>query len=113
LRWARERGVAHVLIADAIADGVRTAARVASLSSSNPGELARALKMPPWKVKRAQSQARGWSIEGLQRAIGVAAELNADVKGVAASADYALERAVRRIIDIRAETRRDRAVRGR
>ncbi|MGY1603062.1 DNA polymerase III subunit delta [Geodermatophilus sp. SYSU D00815] len=113
LRWALERGVAHVLIADAIADGVRTAARVASLSSSNPGDLARTLKMPPWKVKRAQAQSRGWSIDGLQRAIGVTAELNADVKGAAASADYALERAVRRIIEIRTETRRDRAVRGR
>jgi DNA polymerase-3 subunit delta len=113
LRWALERGVAHVLIADAIADGVRTAARVASLSSSNPGDLARALKMPPWKVKKAQAQSRGWSIDGLQQAIRVAADLNADVKGAAASADYALERAVRRIIEIRTETRRDRAVRGR
>jgi DNA polymerase-3 subunit delta len=106
LRWALERGVAHVLIADAIADGVRTAARVASLSSTNPGELARALKLPPWKVKKAQAQSRGWSIEGLQQAVGVAAELNADVKGAAASADYALERAVRRILTLRAETGR-------
>jgi DNA polymerase III subunit delta len=106
LRWALERGVAHVLIADAIADGVRTAARVASLSSTNPGELARVLKLPPWKVKKAQAQSRGWSIDGLQQAIGVAAELNADVKGAAASADYALERAVRRIVTIRAETGR-------
>jgi DNA polymerase-3 subunit delta len=113
LRWALDRGVAHVLIADAIADGVRTAARVASLSSSNPGDLARALKMPPWKVKKAQAQSRGWSIEGLQQAIGVAAELNADVKGVAASADYALERAVRRIVEIRAATGRGRAGAGR
>jgi DNA polymerase-3 subunit delta len=106
LRWALERGVAHVLIADAIADGVRTAARVASLSTTNPGELARVLKLPPWKVKKAQAQSRGWSIDGLQQAIGVAAELNADVKGAAASADYALERAVRRIVTIRAETGR-------
>jgi DNA polymerase-3 subunit delta len=106
LRWALDRGVAHVLIADAIADGVRTAARVSSLSSTNPGELARVLKLPPWKVKKAQTQARGWSIDGLQQAIGVAAELNADVKGAAASADYALERAVRRILTIRAETGR-------
>jgi DNA polymerase-3 subunit delta len=102
LRWALDRGVAHVLIADALADGVRTAARVASLNTSNIGELARQLKLPPWKVKRAQSQARGWTIDALQQAIGVAAELNADVKGVAASADYALERAVRRMIAIRA-----------
>ncbi|MGY1734215.1 DNA polymerase III subunit delta [Geodermatophilus sp. SYSU D01045] len=109
LRWALDRGVAHVLIADAIADGIRTAARVTSLNTSNTGDLARALKLPPWKVKKAQTQARGWSIEGLQQAIGVAAELNADVKGVAASADYALERAIRRIVDIRATTGRGRA----
>lgn len=106
LRWALDRGVAHVLIADAIADGVRTAARVSSLSTTNPGELARVLKLPAWKVKKAQAQARGWSIDGLQQAIGVAAELNADVKGAAASADYALERAVRRIVAIRSETGR-------
>lgn len=102
LRWALDRGVPHVLVADAIADGVRTAARVASLDTTNVDELARTLKLPSWKVKKAQAQARGWTIDALQQAIGVAAELNADVKGVAASADYALERAVRRIVVIRA-----------
>jgi len=102
LRWALQRGVAHVLLADAIADGVRTAARVSSLNTRDIGDLARTLKLPPWKVKKAQAQARGWSIDGLQQAIVVAAELNADVKGAAASADYALERAVRRIVTIRA-----------
>jgi DNA polymerase-3 subunit delta len=111
LRWALERGVPHVLIADALADGVRTAARVSSLSSTNPGDLARTLKLPPWKVKKAQAQARGWSIDGLQQAIGVVAQLNADVKGAAASADYALESAVRRIVTIRAETGRGGRVR--
>ncbi|MCV2491626.1 DNA polymerase III subunit delta [Geodermatophilus sp. YIM 151500] len=111
LRWALQRGVAHVLVADAIADGVRTAARVSSLASTNPGELARVLKMPPWKVKKAQAQSRGWSIEGLQQALRVAAELNADVKGAAASADYALERAIRRIVAIRAQTGRGSRVR--
>jgi DNA polymerase-3 subunit delta len=111
LRWALQRGVAHVLIADAIADGVRTAARVSSLSTSNVGDLARALKLPPWKVKKAQAQARGWSIDGLQQAIRIAAELNADVKGAAASPDYALERAIRRIVEIRAETGRAGRVR--
>jgi DNA polymerase-3 subunit delta len=111
LRWALQRGVAHVLIADALADGVRTAARVASLNTSNVGDLARILKLPPWKVKKAQSQARGWTIDALQQAIGVTAELNADVKGVAASPDYALERAVRRIVAIRAESARGRDAR--
>jgi DNA polymerase-3 subunit delta len=111
LRWALQRGVAHVLIADALADGVRTAARVASLNTSNIGDLARTLKLPPWKVKKAQSQARGWTIDALQQAIGVTAQLNADVKGAAASPDYALERAVRRIVAIRAESARGRDAR--
>jgi DNA polymerase-3 subunit delta len=111
LRWALQRGVAHVLIADALADGVRTAARVASLNTTNIGDLARTLKLPPWKVKKAQSQARGWTIDALQQAIGVTAELNADVKGAAASPDYALERAVRRIVAIRAESARGRDAR--
>jgi len=109
LRWALQRGVAHVLIADALADGVRTAARVASIGTTNVGDLARTLRLPPWKVKKAQAQARGWSIDGLQQAIGVAAEVNADVKGGAASADYALERAVRRIVEIRAASAGGRA----
>ncbi|GAB3348300.1 hypothetical protein GCM10027300_10160 [Modestobacter lapidis] len=111
LRWALQRGVAHVLIADALADGVRTAARVASLNTNDVGDLARTLKLPPWKVRKAQAQARGWTIDALQQAMGVAAELNADVKGVAASADYALERAVRRIVAIRAESARGRDAR--
>ena len=111
LRWALQRGVAAVLVADAIADGVRTAARVSSLNTSRTADLMRALKMPPWKVKKAQAQSRGWSIDGLQQAIAVTAELNADVKGAAASAEYALERAVRRILAIRAETGRGSRVR--
>ncbi|MCZ2814983.1 hypothetical protein O2W16_02580 [Modestobacter sp. VKM Ac-2984] len=98
-----------MLIADALADGVRTAARVASLNTTNIGELARQLKLPPWKVKKAQAQARGWSIDALQQAIGVAADLNADVKGAAASADYALERAIRRMVEIRAAAAGGRA----
>jgi DNA polymerase-3 subunit delta len=102
-----------VLIADAIADGVRTAARVSSLSTNDVADLARVLKLPPWKVRKAQAQSRGWSIDGLQQAIGVAAELNADVKGAAASPDYALERAIRRIVDIRTETARGRVRVGR
>jgi DNA polymerase-3 subunit delta len=53
--------------------------------------------MPPWKVKRASSQARGWSEAGLREAFGVVAALNADVKGEAVDPGYALERAIRRL----------------
>ena len=50
--------------------------------------------MPPWKVEKAQRQARNWSLPGLAQAIQVAARLNAEVKGVAADPDYAIEKAI-------------------
>ena len=98
LRWAMQLGVAHVLVADALAEGVRTVAKVASAGRGDPFRMAGDLGMPPWKVKRAQGQARGWTPAGLAAAMQVVAALNADVKGVAADADYALERAVLRVV---------------
>ncbi|EWM13006.1 MULTISPECIES: DNA polymerase III subunit delta [unclassified Kutzneria] len=98
LRWAMLLGVPHVLVADALAEGVRTVAKVASAGRGDPFRMAGDLGMPPWKVKRAQGQARGWSPAGLAAAMQVVAALNADVKGVAADADYALERAVLKVV---------------
>ncbi len=103
LRFALSVGVPQVVIADALADGIRTIARVASAGRGDPFSLAKALGMPPWKVKRAQAQSRGWSEPGVRRALGVVADLNADVKGAAADPDYALERAVRQLTEARAQ----------
>jgi DNA polymerase-3 subunit delta len=98
LRWAMQLGVPHVLVADALADAVRTVARVSAVGRADPFSLAGPLGMPPWKIKKAQGQARGWDQSGLADAMQVVAGLNADVKGVAADADYALERAVLKIV---------------
>jgi DNA polymerase-3 subunit delta len=105
LRYALDEGVPHVVIADALADGVRTIARVASAGRGNEYQLAQKLGMPPWKVKRAQSQSRGWTETGVRRALRVVAVLNADVKGEAANPGWALERAVRRLAQARAAAR--------
>ncbi len=102
LRWALSIGVPHVVIADALADGVRSIARLTAAGRGNPYELAQQLGMPPWKVKRAQGQARGWTEPGLRRALGVVADLNADVKGVAADPGYAIERAIGQLSAARA-----------
>jgi len=102
LRWALSIGVPHVVIADALADGVRSVARLSAAGRGNPYELAQQLGMPPWKVKRAQSQARGWTEPGLRRALSVVADLNADVKGAAVDPGYALERAIDRLVAARA-----------
>lgn len=94
LRWALQLGVPHVLVADALADAVRTVARVSAAGRGDPYRLASQLGMPPWKVKKAMAQSRGWETDGLAEAMQLVAGVNADVKGVAADADYALERAV-------------------
>ncbi|HTZ42258.1 MAG TPA: DNA polymerase III subunit delta [Jatrophihabitans sp.] len=101
LRWALNVGVPAVVIADALADGVRTVARVLGAGPGDPFRLAPALGMPPWKVKRARTQSRGWAEPGLRQALAVVAALNADVKGNAADAEYALESAVRKVASAR------------
>ncbi|KAA8887482.1 DNA polymerase III subunit delta [Nocardia colli] len=100
LRWANDRGVPHVLLADALADSVHTIARVGSAGRGDPFKLAQQLGMPPWKVKKAQAQARSWTPTTIGSALQVVATLNADVKGGAADANYALEHALTQILDL-------------
>ncbi|MEV6306710.1 DNA polymerase III subunit delta [Actinoplanes sp. NPDC051861] len=94
LRWALHVGVDPVPIADALADGVRTVARVASAGRGNPYQLASTLGMPAWKIQRAQERSRGWTPEGLIDAMRAAADCNAAVKGGAEDRGFALEQAV-------------------
>jgi DNA polymerase III subunit delta len=101
LRWAMQLGVPHVLVADALADGVRTVARVAGAGRADPYRLSSELGMPTWKVRKALSQSRGWHPAGLVAAMQVVADVNADVKGVAVDGDYALQRAVLRLAEAR------------
>jgi DNA polymerase-3 subunit delta len=94
LRWALQVGVDPVPIADALADGVRTVARVAAAGRGNAYQLASSLGMPAWKIERAQRQARGWSAAGLAAAMQATAVCNAEVKGGSDDRGYALERTV-------------------
>ncbi|MBB4682518.1 DNA polymerase III subunit delta [Amycolatopsis jiangsuensis] len=103
LRWAMQLGVPHVLVADALADAVRTIARVSAAGRGNPNQMAGELGMPPWKIRKAQGQSRGWGQDGLAAAMRVVARLNAEVKGAAADADYALERAVVEVVTAKGE----------
>ena len=65
LRWALHVGVDPVPIADALADGIRTVARVSSAGRGSAYQLAGSLGMPAWKIERAQRQSRGWTPDGL------------------------------------------------
>ncbi|SBS79437.1 DNA polymerase III delta [uncultured Mycobacterium sp.] len=106
LRWAMIAGVPHVVLADALAEALHTIARVGPLSG-DPYRLAGELGMPPWRIQKAQKQSRRWSRDKVATAIRLVARLNADVKGVAADADYALEDAVRKVAHLAAGSGRD------
>jgi DNA polymerase III subunit delta len=102
LRWALATGTSPVLISSALASGLRTLGLVGSVGrglSSNA--LAGELGMPPWKIDKARQQLRGWNAAGLAAAHAAVAEADAQVKGEAASADYALERAITTIVSCR------------
>lgn len=99
LRWAMLSGEPHVVLADALAEAVHTIARVGPLHG-DPYQLAGELGMPPWRVQKAQKQSRRWSRDRVAEALRVVAALNADVKGAAADADYALEAAVRKVAEL-------------
>lgn len=102
LRWAMMRGEPLVVLADALAEAVHTIGRVGPLSG-DPYRLASQLGMPPWRVQKAQKQARRWTRETVAVAMKVVAELNANVKGAVADADYALESAVRQVAELVAD----------
>ncbi|CNE17927.1 Putative DNA polymerase III delta subunit [Mycobacterium tuberculosis] len=102
LRWALATGVAPVLIVSALAQGVRGLAKVGGAPRGARGAaLAKDLGMPPWKIDRVQKQLRGWSGDGVARALAAVAEADEAVKGGAADPAYALEKTVATIVAAR------------
>ncbi len=103
LRWALAVGVSPVLITSGLAQGVRLLGRVGSAPKGQPdAAVAAGAGMPPWKVDRVRQQLRGWTPEGVGRALAVVARADAQVKGEGTSAGYALEVAIRDIVACRA-----------
>jgi len=101
LRWAMAIGTAPVLITSALARGIRTIGQVGTSRGKSTDELAAELGIPAWKIDKIRQQLRGWSSAGLAQAHSAVAQADADVKGEGASAGYALERAVRVIVESR------------
>lgn len=102
LRWALDAGTAAVLITSAFAGSARGLARLVSAPRGmRDADLAREVGVPPWKLRSLRDQARGWSEAGLSRAIRAVAQADADIKGAASDASYALERLVLTITALR------------
>lgn len=103
LRWALASGSGGPGVVGALASTLRGLAKLQSAPRGmGPADLARDLGVPPWKVDLLRRQLRGWTPDGLARALTIAAEADAAVKGGAVSAEYALERA---LVDIGAARR--------
>lgn len=102
LRWAIDGGTAAVLVTSAFAGGARGLARYkGAVRGMGEADLAREVGVPTWKIRTIRDQSRGWSDQGLSRAIRAVAQADADVKGAAGDASYALERLVLTITALR------------
>ncbi len=104
LRWALDSGTPTVLLPSAFAGGLRGLARLMSAPRGlRDADLAREAGVPPWKLRVLREQLRGWDDAGLARAISAVAQADADVKGAASDAAYALERMVLRVTEARVQ----------
>jgi DNA polymerase-3 subunit delta len=104
-RWGQSTGLAPVLVTSALASTLRSMALVASAGRMPAHQIAGQLGMPPWKVEKTQRQARGWRPEGLSSALCAVAAADADVKGGAVDAGYAVERVLLAVVQARSEGR--------
>jgi DNA polymerase-3 subunit delta len=103
LRWALDGGQAAVLVTSAMSNSLRQLVKLhGARRGAGENDLAREVGIPPWKVRVLRGQLRGWEPEGLADAIRVVARADADVKGQASDASYALERMVLAITRLRA-----------
>ena len=95
LRRALETGVDPVLIITALANSIRTLAKVSGASRGVKSfELASSLGLPPWQIDKARRQLANQTPASLARAVGVLSQADAEIKGAAGDPLYALERAV-------------------
>jgi DNA polymerase-3 subunit delta len=95
LRWALHSGTDPVPVVAALAGSLRSIVKMSAAPRGvGPADLARRLGMPPWKVEVVRRQMRGWTGEGLARAINAVAQADAEVKGGGTDPVYALERAI-------------------
>jgi DNA polymerase-3 subunit delta len=102
LRWALDRGTAPVLVTSAMAGGLRSLAKfMTAPRGMRNNDLMREVGVPGWKLDALRRQSHGWDLDGVGRAIRTVARADADIKGQASDASYALEKMVLDVVRAR------------
>jgi DNA polymerase III subunit delta len=102
LRWALDRGTPPVLVTSAMAGGLRSLAKFMSAPRGmRNNDLMREVGVPGWKLDTLRRQSHGWDADGVGRAIRSVARADADIKGQASDAAYALEKMVLDVVRAR------------
>jgi len=102
LRWALDRGTPPVLVTSAMAGGLRSLAKfMTAPRGMRNNDLMREVGVPSWKLDTLRRQSHGWDVDGVGRAIRTVARADADIKGQASDASYALEKMVLDVVRAR------------
>lgn len=96
LRWALATGVSPVLVTSALASSLRGLGKYidASEARMRDVELAKAVGVPPWKLKDLARLSRDWQSASIARALQATATADAAIKGAASDPGFALEQLV-------------------
>ena len=96
LRWALATGVPPVLVTSAIASGLRGLGKYLDARNDRlrDADLSRVTGIPFWKLKNMPALARTWQPGAIAQALRATAKADAEVKGAAVDAGFALEHLV-------------------
>ncbi|PKQ30715.1 MAG: DNA polymerase III subunit delta [Actinobacteria bacterium HGW-Actinobacteria-2] len=100
LRWALVTGVAPVLITSALANNLRGLGKYFDARDARlrDADLARAVGVPPWKLKDLARLSREWTPSAVASAIQAVAVADAQIKGAGSDPGFALEQVVLAIV---------------
>lgn len=96
LRHAFATGVQPVAVSASFALKARQVARIIDAKVPQ-GQLASVLGMAPWQVQRVTATARHWTPVNIAGAVELIARADAEAKGQARNAEFAVERMVTRV----------------
>jgi len=108
LRWALSTGVPHTKVTSSLAVSLRQIGNYLAISRQHRPTAAE-IGVPPWKIKDIAATANAWSEKSVAGAIRAVSTADAQIKGAAQDADFALERLIIRLASLRRSSHEPRS----